>query len=76
MPSISTPVPLSPSARNIDLIDNTARDLAGLCLSEGEFERRPLNKFHRFFTEETDIWLEIMAYVWIFDVLKLRRVGA
>lgn len=51
--------------------DNGGSSVAGL----GADSENRVSKLHRIFTEEDDIWHEIMLYAWVFDTLSLRQVS-
>lgn len=51
--------------------DSGGSSVAGLVVDSED----TASKLHRIFTEEDDIWHEIMLYAWVFDTLSLRQVS-
>lgn len=85
MTSMSIPTTIAPTppvSASADVFDFAKRD-ASSPRSElgggGDGHRLVASHpsaFHRIFTEEDDIWHEIMLYAWIYDTLRLRQVSS
>ena len=78
MPSTSIPTsryPTPPVSSLADPFDFTKKESPSHFCNGDSVVSPPPSALHRIFTEEVDIWHEIMLYAWINGTLRLRQVS-